>query len=49
VVEASINVGNNLVRFRGLIDFNEWFTKAFEELILPYDGAGDKNQSALNM
>lgn len=41
VVEATAPVGNYWMRFRGLMDCDERFTKAFEVSILHYDGAGD--------
>ncbi|KAL5234168.1 hypothetical protein ACI65C_001578 [Semiaphis heraclei] len=41
VVEATANVGNYWMRFRGLMDCDERFTKAFEVAILHYDGADD--------
>lgn len=41
VVEATANVGNYWMRFRGLMDCDERFTKAFTVAILHYDGADD--------
>lgn len=42
VLEATANVGNYWMRFKGLMDCDERFTKAFEVAILHYNGASDE-------
>lgn len=41
VVEATANIGNYWMRFKGLMDCDERFTKAFEVAVLHYDGSSD--------
>lgn len=47
VVEATANVGNYWMRFRGLMDCDERFNKAFEVAILHYEGASDQEPLGL--
>lgn len=42
VLEATAEVGNYWMRFKGLMDCDERFTKAFVVAILHYDGADNK-------
>lgn len=41
IVDATAEVGNYWMRFKGLMDCDERFTKAFEVAILHYDKADD--------
>lgn len=41
VVEATANIGNYWMRFKGLMDCDERFTKAFVVAVLHYDGSND--------
>lgn len=42
IVDATSQVGNYWMRFKGLMDCDERFTKAFEVSILHYEGADDE-------
>ncbi|XP_006611755.1 laccase-1-like [Apis dorsata] len=47
VVEANQNVDNFWIRFRGLMDCDERFTKAYQVAILRYEGATNKDPNEL--
>jgi len=47
VLEATANVANYWMRFKGLMDCDERFTKAFEVAILHYDEAGDDEPDSI--
>lgn len=42
ILEARASIGNYWMRFKGLMDCDERFTKAFEVAILHYDGASNE-------
>lgn len=47
VVETSQNIDNFWIRFRGLMDCDERFTKAYQVAILRYEGATNKDPNGL--
>ncbi|KOC68923.1 Laccase-4 [Habropoda laboriosa] len=47
VVETNRNVDNYWIRFRGLMDCDERFTKAYQVAILRYDGALEEDPSGV--
>lgn len=47
VVETNQNIDNFWIRFRGLMDCDERFTKAYQVAILRYEGASNKDPNGL--
>lgn len=47
IVETNQNIDNFWIRFRGLMDCDERFTKAYQVAILRYEGASNKDPNGL--